>query len=83
MKLRYEDLAPGYTPHGPRLKGRIVQDSAGIQSIKTESNEEGKAIICCLGITRINDGRIGDEVELTYMASRQNGMWFGRVVKSK
>ena len=67
----------------PKLKGRITRDMAGIQYVETDSKEDGKRLIPCLGFTRIEGGLVGDWVEMTYKVHQQKNMamWIGRLVK--
>jgi hypothetical protein len=67
----------------PSLRGRIITDRGGIQYVETDSKEEGKRLIPCLGKTRIAGGEIGDFVEMTYMVHKQEMMcmWTGKLIE--
>jgi hypothetical protein len=75
----------GYIPaqNCAKLKGRIIQISNGIQSIQTDSKEEGKRIIPQLGFTWIAGGEVGDYVELEYKVhmTKNVAMWTGRIIE--
>jgi hypothetical protein len=68
----------------PTLRGVVISDSHGIQAVQTESREQGKQIIHCLGVTRIPHATVGDNVRLWYRIVQNGGsiagMWFGRKV---
>ncbi len=66
----------------PKLKGRIINDSHGIQAIQTDSKEEGKKIIHALGFTRVPNAKVGDYVVCEYRVSikRNMAMWICKKV---
>lgn len=74
----------GYIPaqQCAKLKGRITSIAHGIQNVETDSKEEGKRLIPCLGFTWIEGGEVGDYVELEYMVhlSKNTAMWTGKLV---
>ena len=65
-----------------KLRGRIISDRFGTQAVETDSKEEGKRIIHCLGLTYIQNGKVGDWVELEYRvhALKNVCMWVGRLI---
>ena len=67
----------------PKLKGRIISDKFGVQAIETDSKEEGKRIIHCLGMTYLTGGQVGDKVELEYRVHALHNvhMWVGRLIE--
>ena len=75
----------GYIPaqNCPKLKGRIIKVAGGVQNVETDSKEEGKRIIPCLGFTWIEGGEVGDWVEMEYMVHvhKNVAMWTGRITE--
>ena len=67
----------------PKLKGRIISVKMGVQAVETDSKENGKRILHCLGQTYLNGGEVGDWVEMEYKVHvmKNTCMWVGRITE--
>ncbi len=93
-KLMYESFeSKGFIDamNVPKLKGRIITFQNDIQYVETDSKEEGKRLIACLGFTlifrdpetKLEPAQVGDYVEMKYMVHKTQltMMWTGTFVK--